>query len=133
MLKNIIFDLGGVFIEIDYPRTSRAFGALGVLDFDDHFSQFKADAFFEGLETGKVSEAGFFANMKTICAPGTTDDQVRNAWNAMLGDLRPASLDFLETIKDRYRIYLLSNTNAIHLEAMSKKLLEEMGKPSLDG
>ena len=59
MIKNIIFDLGGVLLDIDYQKSIDAFKNRGIDDFEDMFSQFKADELFEKLETGTISETDF--------------------------------------------------------------------------
>jgi HAD superfamily hydrolase (TIGR01509 family) len=132
MGKTILLDLGGVLLNIDYKKTTTAFTELGVNDFDDHFSQFKADELFAHLETGKISEAQFYAAIIPICKKGTTAEQVKNAWDAMLLDFRVKSLDFLLPLAAKYPLYLLSNTNSIHYAAFSKTLLEQTGKSSLE-
>jgi glucose-1-phosphatase len=133
MTKTIILDLGGVLINLDYNKTSKAFMALGVDHFDDHFSQFKADELFAKLETGKISEDQFYQAIVPICKARTTKDQVREAWNAMLLDFRVKSLDFLVPLAEKYPLYLLSNTNSIHLAAINKILFSQTGKTTLDG
>jgi FMN phosphatase YigB (HAD superfamily) len=132
MTKAIILDLGGVLINLDYDKTSFAFKELGIENFDDLFSQFKADELFSKLETGKVSEEHFYQVMSVVCRRGTNQDQISNAWNAMLLDFREKSLEFLVPLAQKYPLYLLSNTNSIHLSAINKILLSQTGKATLD-
>ena len=110
----IIFDLGGVILNIDYHLTRQAFEKLGIQNFNDMYSQAAANDLFDDLETGKITEAGFykeFNNRTDIILP---DDEIRNAWNAMLLDFREESLAFIGSLKSKYRLFLLSNTNHIH-------------------
>lgn len=132
VIKNIIFDLGGVLINIDYNKTANAFKKLGVKNFDSLYSQANADELFEALETGKISEKKFYEKMQQYCSPGTTKLQVQQAWNEILLDFREPSLDFLTLIKNKYQLFLLSNTNSIHQAEFDKILTEEMGRPHLD-
>ena len=113
-IKNIIFDLGGVLLNIDYNKTANAFKALGASDFDSFYSQAGANELFELLETGNISEDDFYKAMKPYCQPGTTNEQMQTAWNAILLDFRMESLQFLSEKKEQYNLYLLSNTNSIH-------------------
>ena len=113
-IKNIIFDLGGVLLNIDYNETANAFKALGAIDFDSFYSQAGANELFELLETGNISEDDFYEAMKPYCQPGTTNGQMQSAWNAILLDFRMDSLRFLSAKKEQYNLYLLSNTNSIH-------------------
>jgi HAD superfamily hydrolase (TIGR01509 family) len=133
MVKQIIFDLGGVLINLDYNKTSLAFKDLGIENFDDLFSQFKADELFTKLETGKVSEEHFYQVMSVVCRRGTTQDEIRDAWDAMLLDFREKSLEFLIPLAQKYPLYLLSNTNSIHHAAFNKTLFKQTGKTALDG
>jgi HAD superfamily hydrolase (TIGR01509 family) len=132
MTKSIIFDLGGVLINLDYNRTSIAFKDLGIENFDDLFSQFKSDELFSKLETGKVSQEDFYKVMSVVCRRGTTQDQIRDAWDAMLLDFRVKSLEFLVSLAQKYPLYLLSNTNSIHYAAFNKTLFRQTGKTTLD-
>lgn len=118
-IQNIIFDLGGVFLNIDYGATRQAFIDLGVEDFDALFTQSHANHLFEDLETGKVSPGEFYQRFREQTGLVVSDDQIRDAWNAMLLDFPPERLEWLDKVKDRYRIYLFSNTNQIHHEAFS--------------
>lgn len=131
-LKNIIFDMGGVLIDIDYKRTETAFGKLGYEEFNKMYSQFTADELFAKLETGKISETEFYT---TLCAPNKTltHPQLEQAWNEMLLDWRKQSLVFLESLARRYPLYLLSNTNEIHLRAVNETLYKQTGRVSIDG
>lgn len=131
-IKNIIFDLGGVLLNIDYNQTSNAFKQLGVAGFDELYSQAAANQLFEALETGEISDEAFYATMSGYCHPETTQVQMQAAWNNILLDFRNGSLDYLKKLKERYNLYLLSNTNAIHLEAFNQILRSQTGERSLD-
>lgn len=131
-IKNIIFDLGGVLLNIDYHKTADAFKSLGVHQFDELYSQANANHLFEALETGDISEDHFYQEIEQYCGPGTTRQQIQLAWNAILLDFRMDSLSVLESVKDKYNLYLLSNTNSIHLTEFNKILLNETGQTSLD-
>ena len=130
-VKNIIFDLGGVLLNIDYNKTTSAFKELGIQNFDELFSQFKANELFEKLETGHISEEDFYQSIQQYAAKHLEVDQIKTAWNAMLLDFRLPSLSFLEDLKKSYNIFLLSNTNSIHHKAFEKILLAETGKQTL--
>ena len=131
-IKNIIFDLGGVLLDIDYHKTADAFKMLGVRQFDELYSQANANHLFEALETGEISEEQFYQSIHQHCNPHATRQQMQAAWNAILLDFRKESLAVLETLKEKYNLFLLSNTNSIHLTAFNQILLEQTGKTSLD-
>ncbi len=131
-LKNIIFDMGNVLFTIDYKKTQDAFEALGYNNFADMYSQFTADALFEKLETGKITNADFYKTMIESHTGTVNKMQIDAAWNGMLLHWRNESLNFLETLSKKYKIFLLSNTNDIHLQEVIKLLKEQTGRESID-
>ena len=131
-LKNIIFDLGGVLINLDFVKSTDAFRDLGFPHFENMFSQFKSDQLFEKLEQGMIGESAFYSVLLKVGKKGITTEQVKFAWNSMLLDFREKSLSFLKELKKNYSLYLLSNTNAIHLNAFNNILKAQIGEASLD-
>lgn len=131
-IKNVLFDLGGVLLNIDYQKTAIAFTQLGVQQFDELYSQAAASDLFEALETGDITEDDFYAATLLYCAPSTTRQQMETAWNAMLLNFRISGLNHLETLGKHYAIYLLSNTNSIHLRAFNTMFQQQTGKTALD-
>lgn len=130
--KNIIFDLGGVLLDIDFQKSVDAFQKLGIDNFDNMFSQFKADQLFEKLETGEISEPDFYETIKKRTNLAISNLQIDDAWNALILHFRTESLGFLEELSGKYKLYLLSNTNSIHLKCFKQLFTTETGKPSLD-
>ena len=131
-IKNIIFDLGGVLLDVDYNKTADAFKRLGVSQFDELYSQANANHLFEELETGSIKEDAFYENIGQYCAPDTSRDQMMQAWNEILLDFRTNSLEYLKKLSHKYQLFLFSNTNSIHLTAFNKILLAQTGESSLD-
>jgi putative hydrolase of the HAD superfamily len=119
-IENIIFDLGGVILDIDYNLTRKEFEDLGVLHFDEMYSQANANKLFRKLETGQISNDDFFKELNSVTGLDLNPQKIRNAWNAMLLNFRESSLKFLDEIKSKYNTYLFSNTNFIHMEAFHK-------------
>lgn len=132
ILKNIIFDLGGVLLSIDYNKTENAFKALGYPDFKKMYSQFTADELFVKLETGKITNKNFFRVIIAAHSGKITEKQITEAWNSMLLNWRNESLSFLKQLSAHYKIFLLSNTNAVHETAFSKSLKLQTGLVSID-
>jgi putative hydrolase of the HAD superfamily len=112
--KAIIFDLGGVLIDIDYQATERAFIELGVEDFAHQYTQFAQADLFDLFETGQISPQHFINKLLPITSPGTTPNQVYAAWNAMLGHFPADKIKLLADLSAHTSLYMLSNTNAIH-------------------
>ncbi len=131
-IKNIIFDFGGVIINIDYFRTRNAFVKLGVNNFDELFNQFKQNTIFDEFETGKIDEQKFFTELESLTKKQISRKDSLEAWNAMLLDFPKRNYEFIKNIKNKYRIFLLSNTNETHLKYYFKKLEMWYGIENMD-
>jgi glucose-1-phosphatase len=131
-LKNIIFDLGGVLLNIDYYKTENAFKELGFTQFEEMYNQYKSDVVFSQLEKGTISNEDFYSYMIQTGEGKINSEQIEHAWNAMLLDFREESLSFLVQLAKKYKIFLLSNTNAIHLHSFSAIFQKQTGHASLD-
>lgn len=114
-IEAIIFDFGGVLINIDYNRTIDAFKELGINDFDALYSQANQSKLFDRIEIGEISTQTFVRGLLDYLPAGTTSDQVLHAWNAMILDVPESIAPLLQSLKGKYKLFLLSNTNAIHL------------------
>lgn len=131
--KNIIFDLGNVILNIDYVLTAKAFKELGLNTFEVQFSQSQQQQLFDAYEKGETTSVEFRNELRTYCKEGTTDHSIDNAWNTMLLDLPKARLDLLNRLKKTHRIFLLSNTNEIHINAFHNYLLQSFKIVDLSG
>ncbi|MEO6316875.1 MAG: HAD family phosphatase [Chitinophagaceae bacterium] len=127
-IKNIIFDLGGVIINIDFKKTENAFAELGFGDFKQYITQFHITPFFEEYETGQLDDETFIKGIQKIAGHPLSEQQVTEAWNALLLDFPPARIALLEKLKKHYRIFLLSNTNSLHYKMFQEKLFATAGK-----
>ena len=121
-IDNIIFDLGNVILNIDYQNTIDAFEKIGVIDASSFYSKSSQLNIFSQLETGRISKQDFVLEIQKF-APKASETQIINAWNAILQDLPNERLEVLKKIKDKFSIFLLSNTNSIHLE----KIIDNLG------
>lgn len=127
-IKNIIFDLGGVFMNLDYRKMEQSFIDLGITNFSELFTQHHSSPLFEDLETGKISNEEFYAGLRKIAQVNLSDSQIRDAWNAILLDFPAERIDWLVEIKKKYNIYLFSNTNQIHYDAFMEIFKSQTGK-----
>ena len=130
-VKNILFDLGGVLFHIDYQRTIDAFKKLGITDFEKHFTQHQQNDLFDAFETGKISPAVFVKTLQKSL-PDCSDKEIINAWNAMLIGLPQEYLKFLEDLGKKYRLFLLSNANEIHIQFVNEYLQKNLNIPSIN-
>jgi putative hydrolase of the HAD superfamily len=113
--EQIIFDLGGVLIDIDYQATEKAFIDLGFEDFGEKYSQLNQNDLFDKLEIGEISAQHFINKILPLCPEGTSPNKVVAAWNAMLGEFPKEKIELLHRVKSCLPIYMLSNTNEIHI------------------
>jgi len=121
----IIFDLGGVILNIDYSKTIKAFNKLGVSNFDELYTQAKQNNVFDDFEIGKITDNEFRNYIRMVSKVDLTNKQIDSAWNAMLLDLPLKRVELLERLNQKYPIYLYSNTNSIHLKAFREIIKSE--------
>lgn len=121
-IKNIIFDLGGVLLNINYHLTIDAFKKLGVRNFDAFFTQARQTQLFDRLDKGEVSPEDFREELREISNLPLKDNEIDKAWNAMLLDFPKKKIQLLQQVQKNYRTFLLSNTNAIHYPAYTRTL-----------
>lgn len=128
----IIFDLGGVLLNIDFKNVSIAFRNLGLHNFDELYSQNTVGRLFHDLETGHISNDDFFDAINRNSSKPISSEDIIDSWNSMLLDFREKSLKALGDLKSRYRLFLLSNTNSIHLKAFNSIFQKTNGDGSFN-
>ncbi len=126
-IRSIIFDLGGVLLNLNFDKTAEAFTSLGVKNFNDYFTQFHAHPLFRQLETGAVVNTGFYGALRESASINASNDEIDIAWNAMLLDFPAKRIEKLQQLSGQYRLFLFSNTNAIHHAAFHKRFTEAFG------
>ena len=131
-IKNIIFDLGGVIINIDYQKTIDAFKKLSKADATIEFNQKNQSELFDELETGRISNAEFRDKVREHYQVEGSDAEIDAAWNAMLLDIPKERIELLRALRKDHKLFLLSNTNAIHLIAFNKIVQDNHDMPALD-
>lgn len=111
MIKNIIFDFGDVFINLDKGATIRELNSLGVREISEYMTEV-----YKGYEIGKYSTEEF-TNQFTELFPKISKEDFVKSWNAILKDFPLHRLEFLKSLADskKYRLFLLSNTNDLHI------------------
>lgn len=132
-IRNIIFDLGGVIINLDTPRTIQAFNVLApALPFAEIYTQQQQVELFDAFDKGTISEADFFGAIEERLRTGAPLRELLNAWNAMLLDFPEHRLQMLNTLRNNYRLFLLSNTNETHVQAFEESLFKTRGFHNLE-
>lgn len=132
-VKNLIFDLGGVILDLSVPKTLQAVAKLCGLDADEVTKRFVSGEGFLLYEKGLITEEEFRDYVRKTYSIHASDQEVDAAWNAMLVGLPIAKLQLLQNLMKEYRVFLLSNTNTIHLRYIHDVMLPPVaGVSSLD-
>ncbi len=118
MIKNIIFDFGDIFINLDKPATAKEMEKFGFQGLTPELERL-----FHTYEKGLITSDEFISNVGTTF-PKATPQQLTNAWNAILLDFPENRLEFIENLakENTYRLLLLSNTNDIHIECVKEQM-----------
>lgn len=132
IIKNIIFDLGNVILNIDINKSEIEFKKHGLENFDQLYSLVSQTKIFDYLETGKISPQEFYSQLRQISNTNLTDDIIKTCWNALILDFPAKRIEFLLNLRKKHKIFLLSNTNQIHYEYYNSIFKKEFDFKSLD-
>jgi glucose-1-phosphatase len=127
-IKNIMFDFGGVFIDVDYKRTEQAFIEAGITNFHDLYSQQSASPLFEALEKGTIEIPEFFNRLRADTGVNLPDEKITSCWNSILGKYYPEAIEKAKELRSKYSLFLFSNTNLIHYQCFVNIYKEQFGK-----
>ena len=131
-IKTIIFDIGGVVLNLNIPKSAEAFAQLGGVSTEQVFKSFGANPIFPAFERGEISAEDFRNEIRSLLNPDLTDTDIDLAWNAMLLDLPKDRLNVIAQLKDRFQTVVLSNTNEIHFSVFNNIVSETTGGQSFD-
>jgi putative hydrolase of the HAD superfamily len=130
LTPNLLFDLGGVIMDIDRMRCVRAFEALGMSGANDFLGEYCQKGPFLMLESGEVTPAEFRAEVRRHIAAEVSDEQIDEAFCQFLIGIPEERLDALRELRRRgHRVWMLSNTNAI---MWHRRIIPEFTKQGLD-
>jgi FMN phosphatase YigB (HAD superfamily) len=115
MINAIIFDFGDVFIDLDKQATVDSLKKLGMTQWNDDLNQLNIQ-----FETGKITKDNFLEGIQRN-VPNASTDEILTAWKAILLDFPLYRLEFLQMLSKKYRLFLLSNTDSIHIETFEQK------------
>lgn len=122
-VKNIIFDFGGVLLDLDPTKSFLALGELMEKPPKEALALYESNkTLFDDFEMGKVITENFLWKLQNMCPKIPQSHVIIAAWNAMLLGWNPEKLRFLHEVKSKFNIYLLSNTNEVHLEWVRRDL-----------
>lgn len=129
-IKNILFDLGGVIIDLDRDAAIAQFKKIGVADIECYLDPYRQRGFFHDFEGGLLSPEEFYARIREIAGKHVDEEEIDRGWLAFLLPVDPERLDFiLDLRKRRYRTLLLSNTNPIVMKWANTPAFSKAGHP----
>jgi len=115
MIDAIIFDFGDIFINLDKPATISGLQKLGMTEWNKEFDQLNLS-----FEIGSISPEDFVGGFQKQL-PNASKEEILKAWNAILADFPFYRLEFLQELSKKYRLFLLSNTDSIHINTFEEK------------
>lgn len=113
-IKNLIFDFGGVLVDLDKARCLEAFSRIGFTEAASMIDAYCQQGVFAQLEEGTISPQGFCDNVRRMTSCRATDEEIWQAWNLFLVGIPTWKLEALVELRKHYPLYLLSNTNVVH-------------------
>ena len=126
-IRNIIFDLGGVLLNINPLLSLLEFARICNTDPEILQSRLAADSIFQKYDTGKFTDSQFRNELCRIMNYNAADEEIDAAWNILLLDFPPARVNMLKQLRRNYRIFLLSNTNGIHFRKYTHDFSKKYG------
>jgi putative hydrolase of the HAD superfamily len=131
-IKNVILDLGGVILDLDVQATIDAFTGMGFPPLKSTDIILSKYPFFNDYETGKIGSDEFITHVAESSGNRYRKEEIVSAWNAMIRGFRKENINLCLRLKETYRLFLLSNTNAIHEVYYNDQLAEQHGIANLD-
>lgn len=115
MIDTIIFDFGDIFINLDKQATIDGLQRLGLTSWNEDLDQLNIS-----FEKGEISRDNFLLGIQKHI-PNASIEEILVAWNAVLLDFPLYRLEFLQLLSQKYRLFLLSNTDAIHINHFEQR------------
>lgn len=131
MIKDIVFDFGGVVTEVAARPAMERFAALGVKNVEHYLNSYRQNGIFYELENGDITAEGFVCGLSALCGRTVSHDDAKHAWLGFIVKTQTEYLEWLQTLRPRFRLSILSNTNPFLQEWARSEAFTPCGK-SLD-
>lgn len=128
-IKNLLFDFGGVIASISKTNAIKRFKEIGVDDIENYLGEFAQKGIFLDIETGKLSREGFYQELRQLTGKNISDKDIDSGWLAFMVEVPEYKLQLLKSLRKKYNMYLLSNTNPIVMEWACSKNFSKDGEP----
>ena len=126
-IKNIVFDLGGVLVDLDFKNAINGLQQAGFANVKEQLQAFDQDGIFKKFELGEIDSDQFRTAIRENSTVTLTDEEVDTLWNSMLLEVPRKKLELILDLRSKYMVYLLSNTNAIHWDYVCKNAFNYRG------
>mgnify|MGYP003462613512 FL=1 len=126
-IKNIVFDLGGVLIDLDFKSAINGLQKAGFTNVKEQLQAFDQNGIFQKFELGEISADEFRTSIRENSNVSLTDEEVDSLWNLMLLEIPREKLELILDLRSKYMVYLLSNTNSIHWDYVCKNAFNYRG------
>jgi glucose-1-phosphatase len=126
-IYNIIFDLGGVLIDIDVKGVLKAFSDAGVTDIEKMTKGLSESKIYKRFEVGLISKEEFFDEIRGKAELNLSNSEIEKAWNMMLHEFPLRRVELVQQLAKNYNIFLLSNTNIIHYDYFTSQFVSKYG------
>ncbi|MDR3653931.1 MAG: HAD family phosphatase [Paludibacter sp.] len=126
-ITTLIFDLGGVVINLDLPKCIQNFKQLGVENFENYLSNFGQKGFFLQFEKGQIGVDEFRTEIRKLALNNLTNKQIDDAWCSFLCDIPMQKINILLELKTKFRLIVLSNTNPLHIKVSTANEFSRYG------
>lgn len=128
-IKTIIFDFGGVVVDINRDSAVKRFKEVGVDEADSLLDTYRQEGIFLALEEGKLSRHEFYDELRKLAGKQIANERIDYAWKGFFLHVDQGRLDFLTELRKNYRVCLLSNTNPIVMAWARSSQFSPAGKP----
>lgn len=120
-VKNVILDLGGVLVDINPQKTYSALKRILSPEFVDTNQWEEIPEMVVAMETGRWKKHEFIEHFRKICKPDVIEEEIIDAWCAMILEFPHERVERVKSLSEKYRVYLLSNTNVFHIKYFEKE------------
>ena len=126
-IKNIVFDLGGVLVDLDFKAAINGLQKAGFANVKEQLQSFDREGIFQKFELGEMTAEEFRTAIRENSTVTLTDEEIDALWNAMLLEIPREKLELILDLRGKYMVYLLSNTNSIHWDYVCKNAFNYHG------
>ena len=126
-IRNIVFDLGGVLVDLDFKAAINGLQEAGFANVKEQLMAFDRGGIFQKFEVGEITADEFRTAIRENSTVTLTDEEIDALWNAMLLEIPREKLELILDLRGKYMVYLLSNTNSIHWDYVCKNAFNYRG------